>query len=131
MTVIAEAITELRWLITVDGAPAAHHTLHISGDVPIALPHPLPRWGVASDPWARDLDWTVEVRPRVLRAHDAWAVALGVTEGAAALVVREHGTAGPGTVVDHELVVLVEHAELAAPAWRPRLAAVHALRPAA
>ena len=86
---------------------------------------------MAADPWARDLDWTVEVRPRVLRAHDVWAVPLGVTEGAAALVVREHGTAGSGTVVDHELVVLVAYAELAAPAWRPRLAAVHALRSAA
>ena len=131
MTVIAEAITELRWVISVDGVPAAHHTLRSSGDVPVALPHPLPHWGVAADPWARDLAWTVEVRPRVLRAHDAWAAALGVTEGAAALVVREHGTAGTETVVDHELVVLVEYAELAAPAWRPRLAAVHSLRPAA
>ena len=124
MAVIAEAITELRWLISVDGVPAAHHTLRSGGEAPVAPPHPLPHWGVAADAWARDLEWRVEVRPRVLRANDPCAGALGVTEGAAALVVREHGESGSETVIDHELVVLVGYAELAAAAWRPRLAAV-------
>jgi hypothetical protein len=113
-------ITELRWIVEVEGVPAGHHTLR--GPVgPPVLQAPLPRWSATRAAWARELSWAVDVRPRVLRAGDAWAAALGIDETAGALVVRETGS-GPGAVrVEHELVLLVRFAELAAPTWRTSL----------
>lgn len=118
---VACDLAELRWIVRVDGAPAAHHTLRgwaAPGAMAAALRAPLPRWSATYATWARELEWTADVRPRVLRDTDDCARGLGVEESAAALVVRERGRGAPDIRVEHDLVVLVRYVELAAPAWR-------------
>ena len=110
-------ITEFRWTVDVEGTPAGQHTLGGSATERI-LRDPLPRWSATTAPWASGFSWTVEVRPRVLRAEDPCADALGVGESAAALVLRETGVDPSGARVEHELVVLARYAEPAARTWR-------------
>jgi hypothetical protein len=115
---------ELRWLVSLDGAPAAHHTLHI--DVPNAaegrfLRASLPCWSATTAAWASGLRWSLQVRPRVLRSTDPFAAVLGVTDTAAALVIAEQGSGPPGVHVEHELIVLAGFAEQALPSgWQQR-----------
>lgn len=102
---------ELRWLVSVNGAPAAHHKLRSrEADVLTALllRGPLPRWSATAGAWDGFMRWTVEVRPRVLRSTDPYADQLNVTCSAAALAIAELGTGPAGIRVEHELVVLAE-----------------------
>jgi hypothetical protein len=113
---------ELRWVVTVDEAPAAHHTLRITGHEPGRagfLGAPLPRWSATTAAWAADLRWELDVRPRVLRSTDPFAPGLGVTGTAAALVIVEQGSTPAGARVEHELIVLAVFADHALPrGWR-------------
>jgi hypothetical protein len=107
---------ELRWLASVNGAPAAHHTLRSSQAdalTALVLRGPLPRWSATAAAWGGSMRWSVEVRPRVLRDTDPCAAELGVTETAAALVIVERGTGPAGVRVEHELVVLAAFASAA------------------
>lgn len=119
---------ELRWLASVNGAPAAHHTLrstHADALTALVMRGPLPRWSATAAEWGGSLRWSVEVRPRVLRGTDPGASELNVTETAAALVIVERGTGPAGISVEHELVVLAAYASAAtrAPAQHARPAA--------
>lgn len=117
---------ELRWVQRVDGEPAGHHVLRAMavGADDLIRRVALPRWSATTVTWPAPLRWSATVHPRVLRATDACADCLGVTDTAAALVICEQGrTASGAVVVEHELIALARYTDEALRLPRPVAAA--------
>jgi hypothetical protein len=109
---------ELRWLTSVGGAPAGHHTLRVTAAGVVTaslLRSPLPRWSATTAAWAATLRWSLQITPRVLRSTDPFAERLGVTDRAGALVIFEEGCGRGRVSIQHELIVLAGFADQAMP----------------
>jgi hypothetical protein len=105
---IHDRCVELRWIVRVDGRPAAIHTLRSRGEHGRTLVS-----GASLPPWssarllAPALHWSSDVRPRVLRPTDR-TPGFELDDTAPAISIHERGLDPDGVQLEHDAIILAD-----------------------